>query len=116
MTLYREPASYVSSVADPYMKIFEDKIVAQLDNDYINALTFNKLLYSVIHNLLKIKNLLVGKFRAATNLDNVLVYDNLLLDDFFNNLQLKNHADYFTHDNEVVSIVINRVFENIYDL
>jgi hypothetical protein len=60
--------------------------------------------------------MLLGTFKAATNLDNVIVYDNMMLNDYFNNLQLRNNSDYFIHNNEVVSIVANRVFENIFDL
>ena len=116
MLLYNEPASYISSIANPKMKIYDDSIVANLDNDYINPLTFNKLIYSVAHNLLHIKNMLLGTFKAAANLDNVIVYDNMMLNDYFNNLQLRNNPDYFIHDNEVVSIAANRVFENIFDL
>ena len=116
MLLYNEPASYISSLANPKMKIYDDSIIANLDNDYINPLTFNKLIYSVVHNLLHIKNMLLGTFKAATNLDNVIVYDNMMLNDYFNNLQLRNNSDYFIHNNEVVSIVANRVFENIFDL
>jgi hypothetical protein len=114
--LYNEPASYISSIANPKMKIYDDSIVANLDNDYINPLTFNKLIYSVAHNLLHIKNMLLGTFKAATNLDNVIVYDNMMLNDYFNNLQLRNNPDYFIHDNELTTVIVNRTLENIYNL
>jgi len=117
MLLYKEPASFISTISNPNISIYDIyNIENNIENDYVNSLTFNKMLHSVIFNLLKIKNSLIGKFKAATNIDNVIVYDNLVLDDYFNNLKLNNNEDYFIHDNENLSIIVNRVFENIHDL
>lgn len=115
--MYIEKDSFISSVSNPEMEIYDINLLKMnMKNDYINPLTFNKMIHMLVSNLLQIKNSLVGHFRAATNLDNTIVYDNLIADDYFNNLKLNNDGDYFIHDNETVSIIINRTFENIYDL
>lgn len=115
--LYRESDSYISSLANEKIRIHDtDEIEKNIENDYINALTFNKLIHSLVCNLLKIKNSLVGRFRAATSVDNIIAFDNLVLDDYFNNLKTSHSDDYFIHDNEAMSIVVNRTFENILDL
>jgi hypothetical protein len=115
--LYKEGDSFISSLSNNEVKVYDSyKFNEDLEEDYINSLTFNKMLYSVVYNLLKIKNSLFGRFKAATNIDNVIVYDSLVLDDYFNMLQINNEADYFIHDNEITSIIVNRTLESIYNL
>ena len=115
--MYKESDSYISSLANENMKIHDmSEIENNIENDYINALTFNKLIHSLACNLIKIKNSLVGHFRAATTIDNIIAFDNLILDDYFNNLKAGQTADYFIHDNESMSIIANRTFENILDI
>jgi hypothetical protein len=117
MLLYQEPDSFIATISNELVKIYEIyQIKENIENDYINSLTFNKLLYSLIHNLNIIKNNLIGHFKAATNLDNVIVYDNVIIDEYFKNLKLKTDEDYFVHNNEHLSIIVNKVFENIYDI
>lgn len=115
--LYSEPDSFITSLTNNEMKIYDIyKIDKNIENDYINPLTFNKMIHALVNNLLQLKNTLMGHFRAATNIDNVIVYDNIVLDDYFNNLQLDANENYFIHNNETMSIVVNRTFENIYDI
>lgn len=115
--LYSEPDSFITTLSNNDLKIYDTyKIEDSVDNDYISSLNINKMLYALISNLLKIKNYLIGHFRAATNIDNVIVYDNIVLDDYFNNLKLNAEEDYFVHNNEVISIIANRAFEDIHDL
>ena len=115
--LYQEPDSFISTISNELIKIYEIyEVKENIENDYINTLTFNKMLHTLIYNLLKIKNNLIGHFRAATNLDNVIVYDNVIMDEYFKNLKLKADEDYFVHSNEHLSIIVNKVFENIYDI
>ena len=115
--LYQEPDSFVATISNELIKTYEIyQIKENIENDYINNLTFNKMLHALIYNLLKIKNNLIGHFRAATNLDNVIVYDNVIMDEYFKNLKLKADEDYFVHSNEHLSIIVNKVFENIYDI
>lgn len=116
MLFYIEPDSFISSLNSNYINVYKTEIEDVSFDDYINAMTFNKMLYSVVYNLLTIKNQIIGTFKAATNLDNVIVYDNMIFDDYFAKLDMGNEANYFVHDNEVVSIVVNRVFEIIYDI
>lgn len=116
MLFYIEPDSYISSLNNNSINIYDTQIDDVIFEDYINALTFNKMVYAAVHNLLVIKNQLIGYFKAATNLDGLIVYDNMILDDYFAKLNLGNETDYFVHDNEVISIVINRIFENIHNI
>jgi hypothetical protein len=116
MLFYIEPDSYISSLNNNSINIYDTQIDDVVFEDYINSLTFNKMVYAAVHNLLVIKNQLIGYFKAATNLDGLIVYDNMILDDYFAKLNLGNETDYFVHDNEVISIVINRIFENIHNI
>lgn len=117
MLMYRESDSYISSLANENMRIYDIfKLEDSIEDDYINALTFNKMVHSLVFNLLKIKNSLLGHYRASTTLDNIIAFDNLVLDDYFNNLKINRAEDYFIHSNEPMTIVVNRTFENILDL
>lgn len=116
MLFYIEPDSYISSLNNSSINVYDVKANDITFEDYINKLTFNKMIYAVVYNLLAIKNQLIGTYKAATNLDGVIVYDNMLLEDYFANLQLGNEANYFVHDNEVISIVVNRIFEKIHNV
>ena len=84
--------------------------------EYVNNLTFNKMVYKVVYNLINLKNHIIGKFWGAYNLDNIMVYDQLEYDDFFQQLRIDRDDDLFVHDNEPMSIMINRIFEKIYDI
>lgn len=116
MAFYIEPDSYISSLNDNKIGIYNDIVSVKTLEDYINALTFNKLIYSVVYNLIGIKNQLIGTFKAATNIDGIIVYDNMLFSNYFKELEMGNESSYFVHENEQVSIVMNRVFENIYNI
>lgn len=116
MLFYIEPDSYISSLNNNLINVYDINVNDITFEDYINKLTFNKMIYAVVYNLLTIKNQLIGSYKAASNLDGVIVYDNMLLDDYFSKLQFGNEADYFVHDNEVVSIVVNRIFEKIHNV
>jgi hypothetical protein len=74
------------------------------------------MVYKVVYNLINLKNHIIGKFWGAYNLDNIMVYDQLEYDDFFQQLRIDKDDDLFVHDNEPMSIMINRIFEKIYDI
>lgn len=115
--VYNEPATYISSLTDPNIPCYISEEINEInDNEYINPLTFNKAVYKVIYNLVGIKNILMGTFQAGTNLDNIVVYDSMILDDYFQKMRIENNDDFFIHENEPTSIVVNRIFEKIYDL
>lgn len=114
---YIEPDSTISAISDEYFDSFSEyAVTSDFSDEYINPLTFNKLLYQVVHNLISIKELMMGRFRSATNIDGIIVYDSLVLDDYFDLLKMDRSSNYFVHENETISIVVNRIFENILTL
>ena len=115
--IYNEPSTYISTLTNLEIPCYITEEINEInDSEYINPLTFNKSVYKVVNNLVNIKNILMGKFQAGTNLDNIVVYDSIILDDYFQAMRIENNDNLFMHDNEPTSIIINRVFEKIYDL
>lgn len=115
--LYHEPATFISSISNPSVPCYINEDLQDIKPDeYVNAITFNAHIYKVIYNLINIKNTLLGRFQGAYNMDNLMVYDQLILDNFFQQLKIENKDDYFIHDNEPVGIIVNRVFEKIWDI
>lgn len=115
--IYNEPATFIYSVTKPDIPCYISEEINQIDDtEYINPFTFNKLVYKVIFNLVNIKNILMGKFQAGANLDNIIIYDSIILDDYFQSMRIENNDDFFIHDNEPTSIIVNRIFEKIHDL
>lgn len=115
--IYNEPSTYISSISDPKIECYITEDLNKIyDGEYINPITFNKSIYKLVSNVVGLKNTLMGKFQAGTNLDNIVVYDSLILDDYFQLTRIENNDDFFIHDNEPTSIVLNRIFEKIYDI
>lgn len=115
--LYHEPATFISSISNPSVPCYIDEDLQDIKPDeYVNSITFNAHIYKVIYNLINIKNTLLGRFQGAYNMESIMVYDQLILDNFFQQLKIENKDDYFIHDNEPVSIIVNRVFENIWNV
>ena len=115
--IYNETTSWLSSLTRlDFPAYTSDEIEDIASTEYVNNLTFNKMVYKVVYNLINLKNHIIGKFWGAYNLDNIMVYDQLEYDDFFQQLRINKDDDLFVHDNEPMSIMINRIFEKIYDL
>lgn len=115
--LYNERASFISSLTKLDIPSYISEDIEDIkNNEYINSLTFNKLIYKIIYNLVNIKNILMGSFVGGYNLDNLMVYDELKLNDFFQQLRIENNDNFFIHDNEPSSIVINRIFEELFEI
>lgn len=115
--LYLEPATFITSLSNNNMPCYIDEDLQDIKIDeYVNSITFNAHIYKVIYNLINIKNTLLGRFQGAYNMDSIMVFDQLILDNFFQQLKLSNKDDYFIHDNEAVGIIVNRVFENVWNI
>lgn len=115
--IYNETTSWLSSLTRlDFPAYTSDDIEDISSSEYVNNFTFNKMVYKIVYNLINLKNHIIGKFWGAYNLDNIMVYDQLEYDDFFQQLRIDADDDLFVHDNEPMSIIINRVFEKIYDL
>ena len=115
--LYTEPTSFITSLTNLTFPIYLTEELENISSDeYVNSETFNKIVYKMAYNLVNLKNNLIGRFWGAYNIDGLMVYDQLEFDDFYQQLRVENIDDLFVHDNEQVSIMINRIFEKIYDV
>ena len=115
--LYNESDSYISSLTRLNFPSYVIDQIEEIDAmEYVNPNTFNKAVYKVIYNLVNLKNHIIGRFWGAYNIDGLMVYDQLEYDDYFNQLRIENNDDFFVHDNEPMSIMINRIFERIIDI
>ena len=115
--LYNETTQYISSMSRLNYPCFITEEINDMDpSEYVNAVTFNKMVYKVIYNLVNIKNTLMGHFWGYYNLDELMAFDQMEYDDYFQNLRIKKNHDFFIHDNEPTSIVINRIFEKVWDI
>lgn len=115
--LYNETSSYLSSMSKLNYPCFITEEINDMDpSEYVNPITFNKMMYKVIFNLINIKNTLLGRFWGYYNLDELMAFDQMEYDDYFQSLRIEKNNDFFIHDNEPTSIVVNRVFEKVWDL
>jgi hypothetical protein len=115
--LYTEPTSFITSLTNLTFPIYLTEELQNISSDeYVNSETFNKIVYKMAYNLVNLKNNLIGRFWGAYNIDGLMVYDQMEFDDFYQQLRVENIDDLFVHDNEQVSIMINRIFEKIYDV
>jgi hypothetical protein len=115
--LYTEPTSFITSLTNLTFPIYLTEELQNISSyEYVNSETFNKIVYKMAYNLVNLKNNLIGRFWGAYNIDGLMVYDQMEFDDFYQQLRLENIDDLFVHDNEQVSIMINRIFEKIYDV
>lgn len=115
--LYNENSSWISSLTRLDFPAYISEEIEDIDaSEYVNHITFNKIMYKVIYNLINLKNHLIGRFWGAYNLDGLMCYDQLEYDDYFQNLRIENMDDLFVHSNEPMSIMVNRIFEKVYDL
>lgn len=115
--LYNETTSWLSSLTKLDFPAYISEDIEDIDpSEYVNPTTFNKLVYKVIYNLVNLKNHIIGRFWGAYNIDGLMCYDQLEYDDFFQQLRVDKNDDFFVHDNEPMSIMINRIFERIWDI
>lgn len=115
--LYNETSSWISSLTKLDFPAYISEEIEDIDSsEYVNHITFNKIMYKVIYNLINLKNHLIGRFWGAYNLDGLMCFDQMEFDDYFQNLRIENMDDLFVHSNEPMSIMVNRIFEKVYDL
>lgn len=115
--IYNETDNWISSLTRLNFPAYVIDEIKELDPlEYVNPNTFNKMIYKVIYNLINLKNHIIGRFWGAYNIDGLMVYDQLQYDDFFQQMRLENNDDFLVHDNEPMSIMINRIFEKIIDV
>ena len=115
--LYNETDSYLTSLTRLNFPAYITQEIEDLDSSqYVNPNTFNKMIYKVIYNLVNLKNHIIGRFWGSYNIDGLMVYDQLEYDDYFQQMRIENNDDFFVHQNEPMSILINRIFEKVIDV
>lgn len=117
MFLYNETTSWLTSLTKLDFPAYITDEINDIDSsEYVNHITFNKIMYKVMYNLINLKNHIIGRFWGAYNIDGLMCFDQLEYDDYFQNLRIENIDDLFVHSNEPMSIMVNRIFEKIYDI
>ena len=82
--IYNETTSYISSLTKLDFPAYLSEDIEDIDSsEYVNAQTFNKIVYKMAYNLVNLKNHIIGRFWGAYNLDGLMVYDQLEYDDYF---------------------------------
>lgn len=82
--IYNETTSWLSSLTKLNFPAYTSDDIEDISaQEYVNTLTFNKMIYKVVYNLINLKNHIIGRFWGAYNLDGIMVYDQLEYDDFF---------------------------------
>lgn len=111
---YKEPNNYQSLLLQPNLKLYTlDEISTGTDDEYVSQVTFNKILYKILFNLNELKQYICGTFTAGYSTENIMTYNDISLD--FSILSSGFTSENFIMgENERVSIVLNRCFENIY--
>ena len=114
IVFYKEPNEYKSLLIRPDLKLYTlDEISTVVGDEYVSQLSLNKLLYKILFNLNEIKQYLYGTFTAGYSIENIMTYDSITMDYSIasNNIAVEN---FIFGENERVSIVLNRCFENVY--
>ena len=115
--LYIEPTKYISLLANWDFMIYDIDDMQNISHEeYINPQTFNKVIYKLVNNLIKLKNTIMGRFLGTYIADGLMTYNGIEYDDFFQSFSIEKPDDLFVHSNEQVSIMMNRIFEKIYDV
>lgn len=111
---YREPNEYKSLLIRPDIKLYTlDEISAAVADEYVSQVSLNKLLFKILFNLNEIKQYICGTFTAGYSVENIMTYDSISLDYSISTADIP-VENFIFGENERVSIVLNRCFENIY--
>lgn len=112
---YKEPVIFKSSLTRTDIKLYSKEELAVIDDEeYYSQLTFNKILYRLLFNLQEIKKYIFGTFIAGYSIDNIMTYDNILVDYSIQDIA-SDSTNFFVGENEQTSLLLNRCFTNIYN-
>lgn len=119
--LYNERDKWESMLANRLYPCYTDAEVEKIEfGEYVNPLTFNKVVYKVAQNLIQFKNALAGRLTGFYDTDHLMKFDGLETSEaeiqYFQTVQDASDANFFLHANEPNSILVNRVFECIWNM
>lgn len=106
---------FFSTLAEKDLYYKDTDTIVQ-DNDYVNAFTFNKMIYPLAYNLYSLKNGILGTLKTIASGDTNITGEDIEVDLYYYNLNFDNFNNLLMHDNESLSISINRIFESIVDM
>lgn len=121
IVLYKERDKWESMLVNSLYPSYTDSEVEQIEfEEYVNPLTFNKIVYKVAQNLIQLKNAIGGRFTGFYDTDHFMKFDGLETSEaemeYFLTVQDASDANFFLHANEPNSILVNRVFECIWNV
>lgn len=113
--IFNESTKFISTLTSKDIPCETVYIYAN-NNDYINALTLNKMIYSLVANLYNLKNSIIGTVKTVANNNNIVSVEDIQLDTYYKLLEADNIKNYFVYDNELINVGLNRIFESIYNM
>ncbi len=112
---FKDKINFISTLSNKNIPC-ENYYIYANDNDYINPLTLNKMLYSLILNLYNLKNSIIGTLKTIALNDNIVTCEDFQFDNYYKLLEENNIKNYFIYDNELINVALNRIFESIYNI
>lgn len=113
---YKEPNIFKSTLLNTEIKAYSSaEILLNNNEEYVDALTFNKILQKLYFNLMEIKKYIFGTFAAGYSVDNLMTYDHIQPDSSIQNLGIDSE-NFLIGDNEQMSAIANRCFLNIWNV
>lgn len=117
LLLYREPSRYDSLLDAERTPCFTAADIGGIGEDeYVNAPTFNRLMYKVAYNTVRLKGIVRYRMRAYYGADHLLHADGVEPAPKADLLRSYSWHNFFIGDNEPVSVVVNRALLAIWDV
>jgi hypothetical protein len=114
---YNETNIFKQVIKTDKLQAFGGANMTLNSEEYIQASTINKELYKVVHDILTLKNNLLGRFTGYFDPSNIFTLTDYNYNIDLSSFELGAVQDYYIHENEKSILgVINRVLSNIFDL
>lgn len=113
---YKEPNTYKSLLMHTDLSLYSlNETLGIIDEEYVSQVSLNKLLYKILFNLNEIRQYLYGTFTAGYSAENIMTYNSIDID-YSIATDTISAENFMFGENERISIVLNRCFENIYKI
>ena len=114
---YNETNTFKQVIKTDKLEAFGGANMTLNSEEYIQASTINKELYKVVHDILTLKNNLLGRFTGYFDPSNIFTLTDYNYNIDLNSFELGAEQDYYIHENEKSILgVLNRVLSSVLDL